>query len=128
MQVYEAFFLMATRNFKAAATLFLEAIATFTTCVAWPPSCIRIFDLAWRAHAAVNALVASHTAYCVCQRTELFSFERCIFYTVITSLVSLDRMTLKTKVCNLRHRLGAMQQCSRNSPARCAGASAAHGV
>ena len=31
MQVYEAFFLMATRNFKAAATLFLEAIATFTT-------------------------------------------------------------------------------------------------
>jgi 26S proteasome regulatory subunit N7 len=61
LKVYEAFFLMATRNFKAAATLFLEAIATFTT-------------------------------------TELFSFERCIFYTVITSLVSLDRMTLKTKV------------------------------
>jgi hypothetical protein len=30
--VYEAFFLMATRDFKAAATLFLEAIATFTTC------------------------------------------------------------------------------------------------
>ena len=29
-QVYEAFFLMATRNFKQAAELFLEAIATFT--------------------------------------------------------------------------------------------------
>jgi hypothetical protein len=37
VQVYEAFFLMATRNFKAAATLFLEAIATFTTWVARPP-------------------------------------------------------------------------------------------
>lgn len=61
LKVYEAFFLMATRNFKAAADLFLEAIATFTT-------------------------------------TELFSFERCVFYTVITSLVSLDRMALKTKV------------------------------
>ena len=34
VQVYEAFFLMATRNFKAAAMLFLEAIATFTTWVA----------------------------------------------------------------------------------------------
>lgn len=33
LQVYEAFFLMATRDFKAAANLFLEAIATFTTCV-----------------------------------------------------------------------------------------------
>ena len=45
MQVYEAFFLMATRNFKAAATLFLEAIATFTTYVAQPPSCIKSLNL-----------------------------------------------------------------------------------
>jgi len=29
--VYEAFFLMATRDFKAAAELFLDSIATFTT-------------------------------------------------------------------------------------------------
>ena len=32
MQVYEAVFLMATRQFKRAAELLLDAIATFTRC------------------------------------------------------------------------------------------------
>lgn len=31
-------------------------------------------------------------------RTELFTYERCIFYTVVTSIVSLNRMDLKAKV------------------------------
>lgn len=30
-------------------------------------------------------------------RTELFSYETCIFYTVITSLITLDRKDLKSK-------------------------------
>jgi 26S proteasome regulatory subunit N7 len=34
--VYEALFFMATRDFKKAAELFLESIATFTTYVATP--------------------------------------------------------------------------------------------
>ena len=31
-------------------------------------------------------------------RTELFSYEQCIFYTVVSSIVSLERMDLKSKV------------------------------
>ena len=33
-----------------------------------------------------------------CNRSELFSYSRCINYAVIMSLVSLDRVTLKAKV------------------------------
>lgn len=31
-------------------------------------------------------------------RNELFPYERCIFYTVVTSLITLDRVSLKSKV------------------------------
>mmetsp|Transcript_59 Transcript_59/g.207 ORF Transcript_59/g.207 Transcript_59/m.207 type:complete len:399 (-) Transcript_59:412-1608(-) len=61
LKVYEAYYSLATRAFKAAADLFLDSVATFTT-------------------------------------TELFSYEQCIFYTVVTSIVSLQRMDLKSKV------------------------------
>ena len=33
-------------------------------------------------------------------RSELFSYETCIFYTVLTSLPTLDRVSLKSKVVN----------------------------
>jgi hypothetical protein len=48
---------MATRNFKAAATLFLEAIATFTTCVARPARSIKSLNL----HSVIMLLVK-----CIC--------------------------------------------------------------
>mmetsp|Transcript_3302 Transcript_3302/g.5822 ORF Transcript_3302/g.5822 Transcript_3302/m.5822 type:complete len:389 (+) Transcript_3302:63-1229(+) len=61
LKVYEATWLMAIRNFKKAAELYLDSIATFT-------------------------------AY------ELFSYNTFIFYAVLTSVVSLDRVTLHDKV------------------------------
>jgi len=61
LKLYEAIFLLATRDIKKAAQLFLDSIATFTS-------------------------------------SELFSYERCIFYTVVTALVTLDRVSLKEKV------------------------------
>ncbi len=61
LKVYEALYCMATRNFKQAATLFLDSISTFTT-------------------------------------YELFSYDTFIFYSVITSIISLDRVSLKQKV------------------------------
>ena len=35
------------------------------------------------------------------RRTELFDYETCIFYTVLTAVPNLDRVALKTKVTNL---------------------------
>ena len=61
LKVYEAIYLMATRNFKEAGDLFLSSVATFTT-------------------------------------TELFPYTTLVLYTVITSIISLDRVTLKKKV------------------------------
>lgn len=61
LKVYEAYYNLAVRDFKGAATLLLDSVATFTT-------------------------------------TELFTYERCILYTVIASIVSLCRMDLKAKV------------------------------
>lgn len=61
LKVYEAYYNMAVRDFKAAADLLLDSVATFTT-------------------------------------TELFNYEQCIFYTVMTTIVSLSRMDLKAKV------------------------------
>ncbi|KAK9817917.1 hypothetical protein WJX72_004298 [[Myrmecia] bisecta] len=61
LKVYESLYLLATRDFKHAAELFLDSIATFTT-------------------------------------TELFSYETSIFYTVVTALITLDRVALKSKV------------------------------
>lgn len=61
LKVYEGLFCMATRNFKKAATLFLDSISTFTT-------------------------------------YEIFPYDTFIFYTVLTSIISLDRVSLKQKV------------------------------
>lgn len=61
LKVYEGLYCMATRNFKQAATLFLDSISTFTT-------------------------------------TELFSYDTFIFYSVLTSIISLDRVALRQKV------------------------------
>ncbi len=61
LKVYEGLYCMATRNFKQAATLFLDSISTFTT-------------------------------------YELFSYDTFIFYCVLTSIISLDRVSLKQKV------------------------------
>ena len=38
---------------------------------------------------------SKHDAVC---RSELFSYETCIFYTVLTSVPTLDRVSLKSKV------------------------------
>ena len=35
VQVYQALFSLATRDFPRAAALFLDSIATFTTCAHW---------------------------------------------------------------------------------------------
>lgn len=40
--------------------------------------------------------------HCCC-RTELFPYETCIFYTVITTLITLERVDLKNKVQLLHH-------------------------
>eukprot|EP00850_Spirogloea_muscicola_P006166 SM000029S10461 [mRNA] locus=s29:265978:268049:- [translate_table: standard] len=61
LKVYEGVFHMATRNFGAAAILFLDSISTFTT-------------------------------------YELFAYEDFVFYTVVTAVISLDRVSLKAKV------------------------------
>ncbi|RLM66664.1 26S proteasome non-ATPase regulatory subunit 6 [Panicum miliaceum] len=61
LKVYEGLYCMATRNFKKAASLFLDSISTFTT-------------------------------------YELFTYDTFIFYTVLTSAISLDRVSLKQKV------------------------------
>eukprot|EP01119_Soliformovum_irregulare_P001492 TRINITY_DN11199_c0_g1_i1.p1 TRINITY_DN11199_c0_g1~~TRINITY_DN11199_c0_g1_i1.p1 ORF type:complete len:393 (+),score=103.70 TRINITY_DN11199_c0_g1_i1:131-1309(+) len=63
LKVYEAVYLMSTRKFKEAATVFLETIATFTA-------------------------------------LELLDYDTYIFYTVLMAVVSLDRVTLKSKVLN----------------------------
>ncbi|XP_021762024.1 26S proteasome non-ATPase regulatory subunit 6 homolog [Chenopodium quinoa] len=61
LKVYEGLYCMSTRNFKKAASLFLDSISTFTT-------------------------------------YELFPYDTFIFYTVLTSIISLDRVSLKQKV------------------------------
>lgn len=61
LKVYEGLYCMSTRNFKTAASLFLDSISTFTT-------------------------------------YELFPYDTFIFYTVLTSIISLDRVSLKQKV------------------------------
>ncbi|XP_010507951.1 PREDICTED: 26S proteasome non-ATPase regulatory subunit 6 homolog [Camelina sativa] len=61
LNVYEGLYCMSTRNFKKAATLFLDSISTFTT-------------------------------------YEIFPYETFIFYTVLTSIVTLDRVSLKQMV------------------------------
>jgi len=43
-------------------------------------------------------------------RPELFPFSQCIFYAVITSMVSLDRVSLKTKVVDAPEILVVIEQ------------------
>mmetsp|Transcript_2512 Transcript_2512/g.4920 ORF Transcript_2512/g.4920 Transcript_2512/m.4920 type:complete len:400 (-) Transcript_2512:96-1295(-) len=61
LKVYEATFLVCIRDFKAAADLFIESVATFTA-------------------------------------TAVYSYETMVVYTVITSMISLDRISLRKKV------------------------------
>lgn len=63
LKVYEATYLVAKRDIKGAATLFLDSLQTFSA-------------------------------------TELYEYSKFVFYTVITSLVSVDRPTLKAKVAD----------------------------
>ncbi|XP_047325801.1 26S proteasome non-ATPase regulatory subunit 6 homolog [Impatiens glandulifera] len=61
LKVYEGLYCMSTRDFKKAASLFLDSISTFTT-------------------------------------YEIFPYDTFIFYTVVTSIITLDRVSLKQKV------------------------------
>ncbi|KAL9235575.1 hypothetical protein vseg_010322 [Gypsophila vaccaria] len=61
LKVYEGLYCLSTRDFKKAASLFLDSISTFTT-------------------------------------YELFPYDTFIFYTVLTSIITLDRVSLKQKV------------------------------
>ena len=61
LKVYNATYFMMTRDFKSAAELLLESVATFTS-------------------------------------YELFGFHSLVFYTVVTTVVSLDRTVLRNKV------------------------------
>lgn len=63
LKIYEATYLVARRDIKAAAALFLDSLQTFSA-------------------------------------TELFDYKKFVFYTVITSMVSVDRPTLKSKVAD----------------------------
>lgn len=73
LKVYEGLYFMATREFKKAALLFLDSIATFTT-------------------------------------YELFPYNTFIFYAVITSITSLDRVTLRSKVVDAPEILTVIDQ------------------
>ncbi len=48
---------------------------------------------------ASSAMVGRDRVDAIC-RSELFSYETCIFYTVLTSVPTLDRVSLKSKVVN----------------------------
>jgi 26S proteasome regulatory subunit N7 len=73
LRVYEAVYLLSTRQFKRAAELFLESIATFTA-------------------------------------TELMTYPRCIFYTVLLAVAALDRPTLRSRVVASPEVLSVMDQ------------------
>lgn len=63
LKVYEATYLVARRDIKAASLLYLDSLQTFSA-------------------------------------TELFDYKTFIFFTVITSMISVDRPTLKEKVAD----------------------------
>jgi len=73
LKVYEGLYKLMIRDFKAAAELFLESIATFTS-------------------------------------YELISFKRFVFFTVLMSVVSLDSVSLKTKVVNSPEILSVIEE------------------
>jgi 26S proteasome regulatory subunit N7 len=61
LKVYEGTYNVIVRNFKDAASLFLESISTFSS-------------------------------------SELMSYERFVFFTIIVSMISLERPEMKKKV------------------------------
>jgi len=73
LKVYEGMYLMATRNWKDAATLFLNVMPTFTA-------------------------------------VELVEFKDFIFYTVIMTMVALDRPTLREKLVSSPEVLSAIKE------------------
>lgn len=126
-QVYEAVFLISTRQFQRAAQLLLDAIATFTRWVGTPPLarlvpggatvtfCLQAPEAAVLLPGLLPPACCGHPARCharhltctlppapACARSacsgELMPYERCIFYTVVLAVVALDRPTLKSKV------------------------------
>lgn len=73
LKVYEAVHLMSSREFKKAAELFLDSLATFT--------CL-----------------------------ELIPYNTFVFYTVVASVVALDRVTLKKRVLHAPEILSVIEQ------------------
>jgi len=73
LKIYDAVYNLLVRDFKKAATLFLDSIATFT--------CYDLFD-----------------------------YNTFIFYCVVTALVAVDRVTLKTKVIKSPEILSAIRE------------------
>ena len=73
LKVYEGVFAMATRDFRKAATLFLDSLSTFTA-------------------------------------TELCSYNQFVFYTVVTAMVALDRVSLKKRVVDTPEILAVLGQ------------------
>lgn len=96
LKVYEALFSMATRDFKRAANLFLDSIATFTTYAAGG-ACVGV-PVWWCLCDGVPQPFCSPTPLYPTPSTELFAYETSIFYTVVTALVALDRVSIKAKV------------------------------
>ena len=73
LKVYEGVYAMATRDFRKAATLFLDSLSTFTA-------------------------------------SELCSYNQFVFYTVVTSVVALDRVALKQRVVDTPEILAVLGQ------------------
>jgi 26S proteasome regulatory subunit N7 len=73
LKVYEGVYAMATRDFRTAATLFLDSLSTFTA-------------------------------------SELCSYATFVFYTVVTAVVSLDRVALKQRVVDTPEILAVLGQ------------------
>jgi len=61
LKIYEGFHFMSNRNFVAASSLYLEALASFTA-------------------------------------EELFDFKTIVYYSIISCILTLDRITLKEKI------------------------------
>jgi 26S proteasome regulatory subunit N7 len=73
LAMYDATYLMMTRQFKEAAALLLEATATFTC-------------------------------------GELYTYNQFVFYTALCSMVALDRVTIRDKVCRSPEILAVVDQ------------------
>ena len=64
-------------------------------------------------------IASMHQAYSLLlyiSRSELFSYERCIFYTVVTALITLERTELKSKVVDAPEILTVIDSIPHLSP------------